>query len=130
MVTLTELREAQKKNPHISANDLLKSEKPNRKKATNQKTGTSNISGIVSNVTRENRSLPGKYPALARLLKGTDNQVSISKLVKKVIAKEPDSYHMTSIDREAQKLRESIEVPAGHKYHETSFDREKKQLPG
>lgn len=121
MLTLDELRKAQKKNPNVRAADLLA-----KKQASKTLTGPQLkvVAAIVSKVAHDNRPISERYPRLKALLTNQP-KTSITALVKKVMSK--DQSYRTSIDDEVARIRKMCEVPAdGH--HETSVDQLRKKI--
>ncbi len=120
MVTLTDLRAAQKINPSITIQQLVDKKKAGISVLTQN---PDNILKAISAFKPTNKSMLQQYPKLKAMLGRSGASSSIASIVKKLNARNEEKY-LTSVDHEARKLRAEIDPDHDPKEFETSVDRE------
>lgn len=125
MVTLTDLRAAQKINPSITIQQLVDKKKAGISVLTQN---PDNILKAISAFKPTNKSMLQQYPKLKTMLGRSGASSTIAAIAKKIRAKDEESKYLTSIDHEARRLRAEIDASYDPKYHETSIDREARKL--
>ncbi len=125
MITLKELRTAQNLDPSITVDQLLKKKKEGVSLLT-QKTASLSKTRLAMKI--ENQTFASIYPKLKALFAGAGSISNIASIAKKNKARAKKNHFMTSVDKEAEKLRAEMKDSINADYHETSVDREKKQL--
>ena len=122
MVTLKQLRAAQKLDPTVTVRQLLDRDK--NKGVSTQAKKSINIKKVVASFKSNSGSMAHMYPRLKALINGAGPGSSIAAIVRKINAGE-SNYHLTSYDIEKKKLNAPIDPESN--YHETSVDRFKKK---